>query len=144
ADGALSVATEAGVLRLSAPVTYQVIDGAPVGIESAYQLDDEGRVRITLAAYDPTVPLVIDPTIQFSTFLGGSGQDLAYRTAVDAAGNTYLTGETDSANFPTAAAYQAASGGGNDAFIAKFGPAGQLMYVTYLGGPGRDAGYGID
>src|SRR5206468_308698 len=80
----------------------------------------------------------------YSTYLGGSNDDAGFGIAVDSAASAYITGETDSTDFPTGNPTQAASGGGKDAFITKVNPAGSaLLYSTYLGGNGFDNGYGI-
>jgi hypothetical protein len=83
-------------------------------------------------------------TLDFSTFLGGSGVDVAYSVAVDGAGNSYVTGSTSSKNFPaTSGAFQTHFTGNMDAFVAKFSPAGALIYATYFGGRGSTVGQGI-
>jgi hypothetical protein len=89
----------------------------------------------------------------YSTYLGGSGSNEAgggdgtaasSGIAVDAAGNAYVTGNTDSTDFPTAHLLQPARGGGDDAFVAKLNAAGSaLLYSTYLGGSGEDAAWSI-
>ncbi len=80
----------------------------------------------------------------YSTYLGGSGADLATSLAVDTSHNVYLTGFTDSSNFPTANAAQSTLGGAQDAFVSKVNPAGSaLLYSTYLGGSSADQGFGI-
>jgi hypothetical protein len=80
----------------------------------------------------------------YSTYLGGSGKDVAYDVALDHAGALYVTGETGSINFPTKNALQPAFGGGaNDAFLVKVAPGGSLVYSTYLGGSGADYGMGV-
>jgi hypothetical protein len=82
----------------------------------------------------------------YSTYLGGSGQDIGYGIAVDTSGNAYVTGQTESTNFPTASPVQASyfGGGVSDAFVAKLNPAGSaLVYSTYLGGNYFDLGRGI-
>ena len=80
----------------------------------------------------------------YSTYLGGSGGDSARAIAVDDAGNSYLSGRTDSTNFPLANALQPFGGGDEDAFVAKLNSTGaQLIYSTYLGGSDRDAGRAI-
>ncbi|HUY89429.1 MAG TPA: SBBP repeat-containing protein [Pirellulales bacterium] len=81
----------------------------------------------------------------YSTFLGGSGDDEGQGIAVDGAGSAYVTGFTSSTNFPaTPGAYQIGSGGFNDAFVAKLSADGaSLIYSTYLGGNGNDAGAAI-
>jgi hypothetical protein len=80
----------------------------------------------------------------YSTFLGGTGNELAYGIALDPTGRAMLTGYTDSVDWPLAGAVQAAAAGGSDAFVAKLAPRGQrLVYSTYLGGAGDDRGWGI-
>jgi YVTN family beta-propeller protein len=81
----------------------------------------------------------------YSTFLGGNGYDLPVGIALDSTGNAYVTGYTSSTNFPVSSApFQAASGGGYDAFVTKLNPGGTtLVYSTYLGGSGLDAAAGI-
>ncbi|MBI2890653.1 MAG: SBBP repeat-containing protein [Nitrospirae bacterium] len=87
-------------------------------------------------------------TILYATFLGGSGgtvSEMGMRIAVDAGLNAHIVGRTDSTDFPTTAnAFQATSGGGVDAFIAKLDPsAASLLYGTYMGGAGSDESYGL-
>jgi len=97
-----------------------------------------------VATYDRTHPLVIDPVLSYSTYLGGSGNDFASGIAVDAAGNAYVTGSTDSTNFPTTAGAFAGVTGSSDAFVTKLDPSGStLVYSTYLGGSGDDVARGI-
>src|SRR5439155_6541929 len=75
----------------------------------------------------------------YSTYLGGSGQELAGGIAVDASGSAYIMGSTDSTNFPTVNALQPAYGGSNDVFVAKLNANGSaLIYSTYLGGSGQE------
>jgi hypothetical protein len=75
-------------------------------------------------------------TLIYSTYLGGSGDDYAYGLAIDSAGNAYVSGVTNSPNFPTTAgAYQTGPQGGYDMFVTKLNPTGSaLVYSTYLGG----------
>ncbi|MEW5986533.1 MAG: SBBP repeat-containing protein, partial [Chloroflexota bacterium] len=84
-------------------------------------------------------------SLGFSTFLGGSGEDRGYALAIDAAGNSYLTGVTYSANFPVSAdAFDNALGGDRDAFVSRVSSTGAaLVYSTYLGGSNWEDGYGI-
>ncbi len=92
----------------------------------------------------------MDPTgtsLLYSTYLGGSVQDGGNAIAVDSSGNAYVTGFTQSADFPTANPLQASLAGKNNAFVAKLNPTGSaLVYSTYLGGNDQtytDAGLGI-
>jgi hypothetical protein len=145
AQGDLVLHTAAGEVREHKPVVYQEIVGVRQAIAGSYVLRSEAEVGFAVAQYDASQPLVIDPALVYSTYLGGSGFDEGFRIAVDSGGNAYVTGSTSSTNFPTAGGpYQAASGGGTDAFVAKLNPTGTaLVYSTYLGGSGIDEGLGI-
>ena len=80
----------------------------------------------------------------YFTYLGGSGSDGATGIAIDSLGNAYVSGWTDSADFPIHNAFQATYGGNRDAFIAKLAPSGDiLVYSTYLGGSKSDSAEGI-
>ena len=80
----------------------------------------------------------------FSAVLGGDGQDYATSVTSDAQRNTYVVGLTYSADFPvTAGAFQTTFGGTSDAFIAKLGPTGNLIWCTYLGGVLDDWATGV-
>jgi hypothetical protein len=80
----------------------------------------------------------------YSTYLGGSGDDRGSRIALDASGNAYVVGITNSTNFPTVNPLQAANAGDRDAFVAKFNATGSnLLSSTYFGGSGSDYGMGI-
>lgn len=109
-------------------------------------------VTFKIAAYDHSQPLVIDPVLSYSTYLGGSDVDYANGIAVDSAGNAYVTGMTDSLDFPAVGPLQGAGGGTCtddlnysfvcfDAFVAKLNPTGTaLVYSTFLGGSNDDRG----
>jgi hypothetical protein len=116
-------------------------------VQSAFVLGGDSRVGLQVPAYDPGRPLVIDPIIAYSTYLGGSNDDRGYGIAVDGGGNAYLTGYTTSINFPgtTGSTIQATHGGGtSDAFVTKINAAGSaILYSTYLGGSSYDFGSGI-
>jgi len=155
ARGALVLRTARGDLVQKAPVAYQEVDGRRVPVAASYALTGAAgtgtgtagaTVALTLGRYDPTKPLVIDPVLAYGTYLGGTGMDRATGVATDARGATYLTGLTASPDFPTQAALQVGYDGGyaGDAFVTKLSPDGsRLVYSTYLGGTGDDAGAGI-
>ena len=146
-NGDLLIRTPLGTLRDARPTSYQRIGGKRVPVESRYAVRSHGKAYgFTLgSSYDPHRPLVIDPAIEYSTFLGGSGSDRADGVAVDAAGNAYVTGRAN-AGFPTTAgAFDTSSNGGGDAYVTKLNAAGStLAYSTYLGGAtGSDSGLAI-
>jgi len=140
AAGTLVVHTPAGLLRQPRPVVYQEIDGARHPIDGRYLVDRAGCIRFLLAAYDRTRPLVIDPLIDYATYLGGSSDeaDTPFEgiegVAVDGAGNFYVTGTTQSADFPSTVGADRTLDGSKDIFVTKFSPAGTVLYSTYLGG----------
>ena len=83
-------------------------------------------------------------TLVYSTYLGGSNYDIANGIAIDSSGNAYVTGVTNSTDFPTVNPLQATNYGSDDGFVAELNPAGSaLVYSTYLGGSGGDTSQGI-
>lgn len=84
-----------------------------------------------------------DGTRSYSTYLGGSLDDLGDGIAVDGDGNVYITGYTTSTNFPTLNASQSSRAGGFDAFVTKLSSTGTREYSTYLGGSSDDFARGI-
>ena len=147
AGGQLLVQTSLGVLKDAAPVSYQRIGGERVPVESRYTLlkGDGGGYGFAVGAYDPRYPLVIDPGLDYSTFLGGGdgdrGGDIAVRD-----GRAYVTGGTRSPDFPTTSgAFDTTHNGLDDAFVTKLNASGSaLAYSTYLGGGNADdEGQGI-
>ncbi len=144
-DGSLSVSGEGLDLREDAPVIYQENHGARVAVNGKFHVFADGSVGFDLDNYDHALPLVIDPTMTFSTYVGGNGQDEATSVALDPNGNAYLAGWTDSNNFAqTGPAKLRPYAGGMDAFIAKFSALGdKLIYCTYLGGSGDDRAFGL-
>ena len=99
AEGDVVVRTDAGELRVRRPVIYQEVRGERRSIAGGYVLDGD-RVRFRIAAWDTSRPLVIDPVVGYSTFLGGQSNDQGLGVAVDSGGNAYVTGSTISSNFP--------------------------------------------
>ncbi len=128
-----------------APVIYQEIDGVRRMVPGRYELRDERRVGFEVGPYDATKTLVIDPTLEYATYLGGEGFDWAWASVVDTQGFVYVTGSTGSINFPTTAgAFNTTFSGNSDVFISKLNPQGDtLIYSTFLGGGGDERGLGI-
>ena len=145
-QGDLVLMTKNGEVRFTKPVIYQEMNGARQEIAGRYTLKGRDRVGFAVAAYDVTKPLVIDPGLVYSTFLGGAGADQGFAIAVDSSGAAYVTGRTGGGTFPTplGAFDTSHNGGGDDAFVTKLNAAGSaLVYSTYLGGSGLDQGHGI-
>ncbi|HYW71090.1 MAG TPA: SBBP repeat-containing protein, partial [Pyrinomonadaceae bacterium] len=126
------------------PRIYQEIGGERRAVAGGYWLAGRGEIRFRLADYDRTQPLVIDPTLVYSTFLGGGGDDSGSSIAIDSSGNVYVTGTTASLNFPTKGPLFPNNKGLSDIFITKLDPAGaNIIYSTYIGGSGLDRADGI-
>jgi len=151
AEGELSIDFAGEQVRMRKPVIYQERDGKREKIAGSYALlapADEGnglpQVGFRVDAYDTGSPLVIDPVLAFSTYLGGSDDDIASDLAVDASGNIYILGNTASADFPIVNPAQPVLGGGLDVFVAKLNPAGSaIIFSTYLGGSNTEFSSGI-
>jgi len=144
AAGDLVLQTSSGEVQEKKPVAYQEIDGRRRLIEAGFVLVSRRQIAFKIGAYDPTRPLVIDPVLIYSTYLGGSGDDLASSIAVDFANNLYIAGTTSSTNFPTHAPAYPATAGLSDIFVTKLDSTGHnIVYSTYIGGSGLDRGDGI-
>ncbi|MPZ67964.1 MAG: hypothetical protein GEU71_00345 [Actinobacteria bacterium] len=140
--GGLVITTASGAVTQEAPVLYQTIAGRQVPVDGRFVLAGE-EVGFEVGAYDHSRQLVIDPTLVYSTYLGGASEDVGYGIAVDSSGEAYVTGFTNSTKFPKEAAIQGYEGS-TDAFVTKFDRTGSvLVYSTYLGGTGSDTGYAI-
>lgn len=145
------VATASGeqvsLLTEQAPIAWQTIEGRVVPVAVRYRLLPQKTgppaVGFDVGSYDPAYPLLIDPALLYSTYLGGEGPDAANDIAVDVDGNVYVIGFTDGITLTDDSA-QNPIAGGRDVFIAKLNNTGtELLYVTYLGGAGTDVGQGI-
>ena len=140
-DGNLVMTTKQDNVQIiqKRPRVYQEIDGKKTNIDGRFKIT-QNKVSFTVAHYDRTRELVIDPVLLFSTYLGGSDLDSGNDIALDASGNIYVVGTTDSWNFPIRNPLQSTrSPRGTDLFIAKFNSTGsQLLYSTYFGGDGAD------
>jgi len=153
--GELVIETDFGLVTERRPVVFQTNGGARRELTGQYVVLEGNRFSFKLDdTYNPDLPLVIDPVLVYSTYLGGSSggaggpggyeDERAFDIAVDAAGNAYIIGLTVSADFPTLNAYDNTLNALEDAFVTKLVPGGNaLVYSTFLGGDGPDFGRGI-
>ncbi|HEU4323900.1 MAG TPA: SBBP repeat-containing protein [Roseiflexaceae bacterium] len=143
-SGDLRIALGMRELVERAPVAWQEIGGARVPVPAAFALAADGSAGFQLGQYDPRLPLTIDPTLQFSTYLGGPGFDSIGDITLDAQGNIYVTGTTHASGFPIKNPLQPEFGWGTDAVLFKLSPDGTtLLWSTYLGGFGDDEGVSV-
>jgi uncharacterized repeat protein (TIGR01451 family) len=142
--GELVLRTAGGEVRQQKPVIYQEVDGHRQLIDGQYVLLDKREVGFEIGSYDRNKTLVIDPTLVYSTYLGGGGDDLGSSIAVDSNNNVYIAGTTSSVNFPLQNAAFGANAGLADIFVTKIdATAANIVYSTYVGGSGLDRGDGI-
>lgn len=135
-SGDISIPTAAGKMALQKPVLYQMENGEKRPIEGNYKFQGNDRLGFDVRDYDRSEPLVIDPVLAYSTYLGGSNQDDSYGMTVDSSGNAFVAGSTWSVDFPvTGNSISAAPLEGYKMFVSKLNPSGTaLVYSTYIGG----------
>src|SRR5215469_4781331 len=154
--GNLLLDTESGQLVLHKPVVYQTDSRKKRGrahVDARYVMRGGNRVGFEVGTHDERKALIIDPILSYSTYLGGSQDDLGNAITVDASGSAYVTGGTTSSNFPVTSGvvqttYGGADGGyqgvNGDIFVTKLSPDGSsLVWSTYIGGSGDDNAYSI-
>jgi uncharacterized repeat protein (TIGR01451 family) len=137
-------------VRLQAPRIYQSVAGQQRPVEGRFVLRAANRVGFEIGEYDRAKELVIDPTVNYSTYFGGSGNETSPSIAVNGDGFIYLAGSTTSTDLPVAssteAPYQSTLKGAQNIFILKLDPtlgASGILYLTYLGGSGTDISAGL-
>ncbi|MGA2252089.1 SBBP repeat-containing protein [Terracidiphilus sp.] len=154
-NGDLEVIAKNGEIAFHKPVVYQNKNGLRQPVEGRFVLEARNSIGFALGAYDRSQPLIIDPTLAYSTYLGGSGQggdgsfaDNGYGITVDSSGDAYVVGDTWSENFPvTSGSYNPNDPGLTDGFfqtssgiVAKLNAtATALVYSTYIGGNGSSS-----
>ncbi len=136
AQGELEIATGMGMVKMTAPVAYQELNGERVNVAVAYELKGEGY-GFAVGDYDRAYTLVIDPLLA-ATFLGGTGSNTLSDMVIDSSGNIFVGGITNALDFPLVdgAIDSTGDSSNNDVFISKLKSnlTGPLLASTYLGG----------
>jgi hypothetical protein len=137
-EGDLILQTTAGNVSHNAPVAYQEIAGSRHDVAAKFEKSDDGLISFKLGAYDHNQPLVIDPVLIFSTYLGGPGDDACRGIVADPMGNAYLIGDSFSASF-----IPRATDMNSDIFIGKLNSNGLILSYTFFGGDKNDTATGL-
>jgi uncharacterized membrane protein (UPF0136 family) len=137
--------TGLGVLKEEKLRCYQPDgNGGEEDVPCRYVAEEGGALRLAFGRFDGTRPLVIDPVLDWSSYLGASNGESGRGIAVDGSGNVYVTGWTESTDFPTPGGFDTTRGGASDAFVTKVNADGHsLAWSSYLGGSNEDSGNSI-
>ena len=134
--GDLLIETSTGTVKQRRPVAYQTRNGVRTAVHVNYAIRRENLAGFVLGSFDPQLPLTIDPVLDYSSFMGGSGDEQATAVVSDGSGNAYVAGVTNSLDFPSA---QPRPVLGTDVFLTKVSPGSSgNLFVTYFGGSGDD------
>ena len=144
-EGALEIHTAAGTLREERPCLYQDIDGRRVEVRGGYRLVSPHVLGFWATGYDSGRPLIVDPGITWSSFLGGSSNDYPFRVALASNGDVVIAGYTESDDYPVSSgAYQRVKGLGRDVVVTRMRADGAgIVWSTFLGGAGMDHGLAL-
>ncbi len=137
-EGALILRTPVGEVRHDRPKAYQDTNGSRLHIPADFKRLDDGTIGFEVGDYDVTRPLVIDPVLVYSTYLGGSAADAGRGIVVDSVGNAYLVGDSFSSDF-----LFNSSTTNSDVFVGKLNPSGGLLTYTFFGGVKNDFATGL-
>lgn len=140
-SGDLSIERAGAALLHRRPMAYQTVDGRRNVVACEYRLADDRTVTLALGSYDTSRELVIDPVVEYSSYLGGTVDDWVNGVAMSSDGYIYATGATWSTDFPMVNAIDSTRSQNTDAFVAKINPAtGRIVWSTYIGGSDNDEG----
>ncbi|HEY5037666.1 MAG TPA: hypothetical protein VIJ93_01185, partial [bacterium] len=121
-QGDMELTTAQGKVVFHAPTVYQQVEGQKNPLEGHYQLEEGNKVGFEVKNYDKSKPLVIDPVLDYSTYLAGYsyGSEAGESIAVNGSGEAYVMGQTEGFITTTNGAFQSTIGGGfDDVFVAK-------------------------
>ena len=142
-DGSLRIQTELGTVVDEGLYIYQTIDGEQVEVAGEFTLLDADTYTFTVTGdYDPSVELIIDPEVEWGSYIGGTNTDYARGVATDASGNVYVAGQTFSSGW-VSGGYDDSYEGHSDGFVVKLGANGAHLWSTYLGGANDDEAWGV-
>jgi hypothetical protein len=147
-SGDLLIHTDVGVICDQAPFAYQDLPGKRSEVEASFEVLAGATLAFAVADYDRGRDLVIDPGLDYSTYIGGDNIDSGSEVRLDSTGNIYIAGRALSTNFPvTPGAYDTSLNAWQDIFILKMNPAGtNIIFCTFIGGTSRQdlGGLAID
>lgn len=134
--GRLKIITSDNIYWEEKPFTFQVIKGHKVKVKAGYTVENGNTVGFRVGEYNNDRTLIIDPSLEYSSLIGGKDEEMAWIIATDLQGNAYVAGETYKGDYPsTTGAYDTNFSGEGDIFVSKFDPTGShLIYSTFIGG----------
>lgn len=142
--GNLSLTVAAGQVQLKRPTIYQVIGGVRREVSGRFVVRSDDEVGISLGDYDHSRALIVDPVLSYSTLIGANNSLQVQGVAVDSAGEIFITGTTSATNYPVVNPFQSTNQGYENVFVTKLNADGNtILYSTYLGSSGYDAGRAI-
>ena len=142
-DGNARISLDGREVVWRKPVLYQTVNHRRIPIEGRYRREAD-VLSFEIGRFNPDRPLIIDPVVEFTTFLGGGQSDAGSRIAADSQGNVYTTGLTFEFNFPTAKRFGGFTRGSSTIFVTKSAANGSApVFQTYIGGLRTDGATGI-
>lgn len=145
--GAQAAGSRTPALREEAPIAWQVVAGQHVPVDVRFSVKPDHTIGFVVGSYDHSLPLVLDPTFDYSSYVGGTGDDEGRSIAFDASGAVYVMGKSRSLTFPEDNLSKNA--GEWDVFVTKLSKPDPntnhlvYTYTTFLGGASEDSGNGI-
>lgn len=136
--GTLILHSPAGTVTHNQPFAYQEINGLRVEVPAEFKRRDDGGIGFDVGSYDRTLPLVIDPVLVYSTYLGGSAADTGRGIVVNSIAETFIAGDSFSSNF-----LRNATPTNSDVFLGKLSINGLLLTYTFFGGGKNDTAGGL-